>query len=277
ARRALRNEASRRRDLEKRLAESLQQQTATSQILDVISSSPTDVEPVFRTILASTNRLCEASFSILFHWDGEALTTAATENVSPRFAEFLRTARARPHARQSPVALAALERRVVHVADILADSRFTPANVPSHSIEGARSILSVPMLRDGQLFGVLNTWRLQPAAFTDKQIDLLRTFADQAVIAIENVRLFRELEARNRDLTESLDRQTATADILRAISQARADVEPVFGVIADSAMRLFGAWSVTVWRYEDGDARLAAARGGLPGSSEALLERERRS
>jgi hypothetical protein len=125
ARRALRNEASRRRDLEKRLAESLQQQTATSQILDVISSSPTDVEPVFRTILASTNRLCEASFSILFLWDGEALTTAATENVSPRFAEFLRAARARPHARQSPVALAALERRVVHVADILADSRFT--------------------------------------------------------------------------------------------------------------------------------------------------------
>ena len=120
------------------MAESLEQQAAMSRILSVISSSPTDVEPVFRTILASTNRLCEASFSILFLWDGEALTAAATENVSPRFAEFLRTARARP-AGQSPTALAALERRVVHVADVLADSRFSPANVPSHSIDGARS------------------------------------------------------------------------------------------------------------------------------------------
>ena len=264
ARRALRNEASRRRDLEKRLAESLQQQTATSQILDVISSSPTDVEPVFRTILASTNRLCEASFSILFLWDGEALTTAATENVSPRFAEFLRTARARPHARQSPVALAALERRVVHVADILADSRFTPANVPSHSIEGARSILSVPMLRDGQLFGVLNTWRLQPAAFTDKQIDLLKTFADQAVIAIENVRLFKELEARNRNLTESLEQQTATAEILRVISSSPTDVQPVFDTIVRSALRLCNGTTSAVFRVEGGMLHHSANYGGSP-------------
>ena len=264
ARRALRNEASRRRDLEKRLAESLQQQTATSQILDVISSSPTDVEPVFRTILASTNRLCEASFSILFLWDGEALTTAATENVSPRFADFLRTARARPHARQSPVALAALERRVVHVADILADSRFTPANVPSHSIEGARSILSVPMLRDGQLFGVLNTWRLQPAAFTDKQIDLLKTFADQAVIAIENVRLFKELEARNRNLTESLEQQTATAEILRVISSSPTDVQPVFDTIVRSALRLCNGTTSAVFRVEGGMLHHSANYGGSP-------------
>ena len=264
ARRALRNEASRRRDLEKRLAESLQQQTATSQILDVISSSPTDVEPVFRTILASTNRLCEASFSILFLWDGEALTTAATENVSPRFAEFLRTARARPHARQSPVALAALERRVVHVADILADSRFTPANVPSHSIEGARSILSVPMLRDGQLFGVLNTWRLQPAAFTDKQIDLLKTFADQAVIAIENVRLFKELEARNRNLTESLEQQTATAEILRVISSSPTDVQPVFDTIVRSALGLCHGTTSAVFRVESGMLHHSANYGGSP-------------
>jgi len=264
ARRALRNEASRRRETEKRLAESLQQQTATSQILDVISSSPTDVEPVFRTILASTNRLCEASFSILFLWDGEALTTAATENVSPRFAEFLRTARARPHARQSPVALAALERRVVHVADILADSRFTPANVPSHSIEGARSILSVPMLRDGQLFGVLNTWRLQPAAFTDKQIDLLKTFADQAVIAIENVRLFKELEARNRNLTESLEQQTATAEILRVISSSPTDVQPVFDTIVRSALRLCNGTTSAVFRVEGGMLHHSANYGGSP-------------
>ena len=158
-------------DLEKRLtealrreAEALEQQTATSQILSSISSSPTEVEPVFRTILASTNRLCEASFSVLFLWDGEALTAAASENVSPSLAEHLRTARVRPREGGSPVALTALTRSVVHVADVLADPRFSPADVPSHWIGGARSILSVPMLREGNLVGVINTWRLEPWA-----------------------------------------------------------------------------------------------------------------
>ena len=264
ARRALKNEAAKRREMARRLAESLEQQTATSQILGVISSSPTDVEPVFRTILASTNRLCEASFSILFLWDGEALTAAATENVSPRFAEFLRTARARPQAGGSPIALAALERRVVHVADILADSRFTPANVPSHSIEGARSILSVPMLRNGQLVGVLNTWRLQPLAFSDKQIELLLTFADQAVIALENVRLLKELEARNRDLTETLEQQTATAEILRVISSSPTDVQPVFDTIVRSALRLCNGATSAVFRVEGGMLHHPANYGGSP-------------
>jgi signal transduction histidine kinase len=264
ARRALRNEASRRRETEKRLAESLQQQTATSQILDVISRSPTDVEPVFRTILASTNRLCEASFSVLFLWDGEALAAAATENVSPRLAEFLRTTSVRLQAGGSPTAVAARERRVVHVADVLADSRFSPANVPSHSIEGARSILSVPMLRDGQLVGVLNTWRLQPTAFTDKQIDLLKTFADQAVIAIENVRLFKELEARNRNLTESLEQQTATAEILRVISSSPTDVQPVFDTIVRSALGLCHGTTSAVFRVESGMLHHSANYGGSP-------------
>ena len=263
-RRSLRNEASKRRDLEKRLAESLEQQTATSRILSVISSSPTDVEPVFRTILASTNRLCEASFSILFLWDGEALAAAASENVSPRFADFLRTARAQPGAGGSPVALAALERRVVHVADVLADSRFSPAKVPSHSIEGARSILSVPMLRDGHLVGVLNTWRLQPMAFSDKQIELLKTFADQAVIAIENVRLFKELEARNRDLTESLEQQMATAQILRVISSSPTDVQPVFDTIVRSALRLCNGATSAVFRVDGGMLHHPANYGGSP-------------
>src|SRR5262249_47018420 len=111
--------------------------------------------------------------------------------------------------------------------------------------------------------------------FSEKQIALLRTFADQAVIAIENVRLFTELQTRNKDLGEALERQTATADILRAISQAQTDVQPVFEAIADSAMRLFGAWGVLVWRCEDTLMRVAAARGGLPGSSEGMLERWR--
>ncbi len=250
------------------VTEALEQQTATAEILSVISSSPTEVEAVFRTILASTNRLCEASFSVLFLWDGDTLTAAASENVSPKLAGRLRTARVRPGAGGSPVALTALERRVVHVADILADPRFSPANVPSYSIEGARSILVVPMLREGNLVGVINTWRLEPRAFTDKQIDLLKTFADQAVIAIENVRLFTELQARNRDLT-------ATSQILQVISRSPTDVQPVFEAIADSAMRLFDALGVAVVRYDGELISMAAARGGAPGSAAAATERFR--
>jgi len=257
------------------VTEALEQQTATSEILSVISSSPTDVEPVFQTILSSTNRLCEASFSVLWLWDGEALIPAAHANVSPELAEHLRTSRARPRRGGSPVALTALEGIVIHVPDVLDDSRFSPADVPSYQLEGARSILSVPMLREGSLVGVINTWRREPRAFTDKQVELLKTFADQAVIAIENVRLFRELEARNKDLGEALERQTATADILRAISQAQTDAQPVFEAIADSALRLFGAWGTLVWQCDGELLRLAAARGGRPGSGEAMLERWR--
>src|SRR4029434_1534859 len=107
------------------------------------------------------------------------------------------------------------------------------------------------------------------------QIELVKNFADQAVIAIENVRLFKELQARNSDLTDALDRQTATADVLRTISQAQADVQPVFEAIADSAMRLLGAWSASVWRCEDELIRLAAARGGVAGSGGGVVARRR--
>jgi GAF domain-containing protein/anti-sigma regulatory factor (Ser/Thr protein kinase) len=260
------------------VSESLDQQTATSEILRVIASSPTDVNPVFRTILANANRLCDASFSVLWLWDGEAPTAVAHENVSPAMAEALRTARPLPD-RRSPLGLSILEQTVVHVADVFTDPRFTPEDVPSYRLEGARSILLVPMVREGSLVGLINIWRREPRAFTDGQIALVRTFADQAVIAIENVRLFKELEEKNQALTqahaqvsEALEQQTATAEILRVISQSQTELQPVFEAIIDHAMQLFKAWAASVLLVDGQLVRLIAMRGGLPGSEQQLRE-----
>jgi signal transduction histidine kinase len=260
-----RSRASRVGDLEKRLAETLrreaeahEQQAATAEILRVISSSRTDVEPVFQMILSSTNRLCEASFSVLWLWDGEALIPAAHVNVSPEMAERLRISRARPRRGATPVALVALEKTVIHIPDVLEDPRFSPSDVPSYQLEGARSILAVPMLHEGSLVGVINTWRREPRAFTDNQIELLKTFADQAVIAVENVRLFRELQARNADLADALARQTATGEILRVVSSSPTDVQPVFDAIVRSAVKLCDGLFSTAFRFDGELLHLAA-------------------
>jgi GAF domain-containing protein/anti-sigma regulatory factor (Ser/Thr protein kinase) len=260
------------------LTTALEQQTATSEILRVISSSPTDVAPVFQTILSSTNRLCEASFAVLWLWDGEALVPAAHANVSPGLAERLRTSRARPRRGGSPVALTALEQAVIHVPDVLDDPRFSPADVPSYQLEGARSILAVPMLREGSLVGVINTWRLEPRAFTDKQVELLKTFADQAVIAIENVRLFTELQEKNRALaeahkqaTEALEQQTATSEILKVISSSPTNVQPVLDAVAENAARLCGADDAVIQRVDSGALKFAAHFGSIPTPPEHAL------
>ncbi len=237
---------------DRQLLEALEKQTATAEILRVISSSPTDLQPIFETILNRSNRLCEASLSVLWLSDGDALTAAAHTNVSPEMAQRLQTARVRPHRGGSPVALTALEQTVIHVPDVLEDPRFSPAEVPAYHLEGARSILAVPMLRGGRLVGVINTWRREVGAFTDEQIELLKTFADQALIAIENVRLFTELQARNYELATALEQQTATGEILRVISSSPTDEKPVFDAIAKSGVRLCEA-GFSVVAIFDGD------------------------
>jgi signal transduction histidine kinase/HAMP domain-containing protein len=180
------------------LSESLEQQTATSEVLRVISSSPTDLQPVYETILSNVTRLCEANIAHVALYDGEALTPVAQHGATPEFAEFLKGSR-RP-SRETPTRLAALERRTVHVADLLSDPEFTPPSPEVYQKENIRTVLSVPMLRENALVGVITTWRREVRPFTDKQNDLVKTFADQAVIAIENVRLFHEIKEKSQQL-----------------------------------------------------------------------------
>jgi GAF domain-containing protein len=237
------------------LTEALEQQTATAEILRVISSSPTDLAPVFDTILANACRLCDASLAGLWRYDGEALLGVAHHNGSPEFARWFLATKIYPGS-QGPARKAALERRVVHVADMTAEPGFSPVLL---QFEQARTVLAVPLLREDALVGVMSMWRREVRPFTEQQVELVRTFADQAVIAIENVRLFKELEGRNRDLSVSLEQQTATAEILQVISGSPTDVQPVFDTILTNALRLCEAQNGGVFTFDGEAFRLAAA------------------
>jgi two-component system, NtrC family, sensor kinase len=230
--------------------------TATSEILRVTSTSPTDVQPVFDAIVASAARLCDAVFSALGTFDGELMDIVAAHNWTPAAWDAARrTWPARPN-RALASGRAILEGAVVHIPDVDLDREYDSPEM-SHAV-GFRSILSVPMMRHDQPVGVIAVGRAEPGPFSDSQITLLRTFADQAVIAIENVRLFKELEARNRDLTTALDKQTATSDILRTIAGSQTDVQPVFDAIVASAARLLGGYTSTLSRVMDNHVALVA-------------------
>src|SRR4030095_6991617 len=167
-----------------------------------------------------------------------------------------------------------LEARTIHISDLQAETDEFPEAAGNARRLGSHTMLSVSLIREGAASGAIQLPRTEVRPFTERQVALLQTFADQAVIAIENVRLFKELEARNRDLTEALDRQTATAEILRVISQSQTEVQPVFEAIMDNALRLFRAWSASVLGVEGQVIYLIAMRGGLPGSEE-YMRRER--
>jgi signal transduction histidine kinase len=181
------------------LTEALEQQTATGEVLSVISSSPTDLQPIYEAILSNVARLCEANIASLFLYDGEVLTTAASHGTTTDFARHLSESRPRP-SHETTTRLAALEHRTVHVADLLNDPAFSPKPLELYQRENVRTVLSVPMIRENTLVGVITSWRREVRPFSEKQIALVRTFADQAVIAIENVRLFQEIQDKNEQL-----------------------------------------------------------------------------
>jgi two-component system, NtrC family, sensor kinase len=238
--------------------EALEQQTATSDILRVISTSPTDLQPVFQAIIESAVRLCVAQLGAMYHLDGQMIRFGAHHGFSPSALELIVNIFPAPARPDTLVGRTVLEKCVVHVPDYGLDR-----NIPEQSRRlaeaiGNRSILLVPMILSGNPIGAIAVGRTAPGAFADKQIALLQTFADQAVIAIENVRLFTELQASNRELTTALDQQTATSDILRVISRSQTDVQPVFDAILGSATRLLKSYSTGLTQVAGDRLELAA-------------------
>jgi signal transduction histidine kinase len=247
-------------DANRDLTEALAQQTVTAEILRVISQSPTDVQPVFDAIAREAARLCSASYGVVGRYDGQLLHLAAYEHVRAEGVQAVKQVFPIRPSRALTSSRAILDRAVVHVPDVLEDPDYDKS--VALGIQN-RSTLAVPMLRKGEPIGTISVGRLEPLPFSDKQISLLQTFADQAVIAIENVRLFKELEARNADLTEALEQQTATSEILRVISSSPTDVQPVFDAIAANAARLCSANDAQVLRVE-GEVLCLVASFGTP-------------
>ncbi len=243
------------------LADARDQQSATAEVLRIIGSSPSDLEPVYRTILESITRLCESHIGALFVFDGERLGAAATHGTTPEFAEVLQHSRPKP-SRETTTRLAALERRTVHVVDLLHDPNFSPTPRELWERENVRTVLSVPMLKQNTLIGVITTWRREVRPFDERQIGLIRTFADQAVIAIENARLFNETR-------QALEQQQASGEVLRTISGSIADTQPVFDKILESCERLFNGKQIGI-NLVAGDAQIHVAAYHGPGRDEFL-------
>ncbi|MBI3635499.1 MAG: GAF domain-containing protein, partial [Candidatus Rokubacteria bacterium] len=231
------------------LTEALEQQTATAEILSVISSSPTDVQPVFDSIAASATRLCDGMFGLVLRFDGDTITLAASHGFAAQQMDAVHAAYPTRPGRSSVGAMAILDRRVVHLPDAQNSTEYPQIAERARSV-GSRSLLSVPMIRGDAAIGAISVIRSEAVPFSDKQIGLLKTFADQAVIAIENVRLFTALEERNRQVTETLGQQTATGEILRVISASPTDVQPVFDAIVRSAVQLCEGLHCSLFRYD---------------------------
>jgi signal transduction histidine kinase len=242
------------------LRESLQQQTATADVLNVISQSAFDVQPVFETIIKNAAQLCQSVLSAVYRSDAELVHLVAHDQFSPESVTAVRAAYPVPITSDNVIAVAVREKRVVHIADVLVSGGYTELQRTS----GYRAILVVPIMRGDVAIGAIAVMQLQPRLFPETQVELLKTFASQAVIAIDNVRLFNELRQRTDDLSESLQQQTATADVLKIISRSTFDLKSVLQTLVESAARLCNADAATVTRQKDGRFIRAESYGYSP-------------
>ena len=254
-------------DLSKRttdLTEALEQQTATSEVLQVISSSPGDLEPVFASMLEKAVRICDATFGNIYRWDGEFLNLVAAHNTPPAFAEARRSPR-RPDPNM-PAGRMLSTKTAIHVVDLAADRSYIEQRIPeviaAVELGGVRTFLAVPMLNDNELIGALSLSRKEVRPFAEKQIELVKNFAAQAVIAIENARLLNELR-------QSLEQQTATAEVLKVVSSSPGDLEPVFAAMLENATRVCDANFGNIYRLDGQTLQLVGTHNTPPAFAEA--------
>ena len=251
---------SRTRDL----AETLEQQTATSEVLQVISRSPGMLEPVFESVLANAVRLCAANYGAMWLRQGEGFLAAALGSLpatDTKHEKWGRGALFRPSP-EAPLARVAQTGQPLQISDLREEPSYlkgdSPLTLNSADVAGVRSLVIVPMINDDAVVGAIAIYRKEVRSFTDKQVGLVTHFANQAVIAIENTRLLNELRQRTEDLSESLQQQTATADLLEVISRSAFDLRPVFETIAESAVRLCEARLAFVYRFDGELLRMVA-------------------
>jgi len=254
------------------LREALEEQTATSEVLQVISSSPGDLQPVFAAMLEKAVRICDATFGNIYRWDGDALQLVATHNTPPAYAEHRKHSPFRAEQNNS-VAQMITSKKVVHLLDAAANepyaTRRDPTVVAAVELGGIRSALIVPMLKEDELVGAFIVSRQEVRPFAEKQIALVTNFAAQAVIAIENARLLNELRERTTDLTESLEQQTATSEVLQTISGSPGNVQPVFDKMLAEAVRICDAKFGNIQSWDGETFQVVATHNTPPALVEA--------